>query len=150
MIFCPKFDFWYAAKFIDYIRQMRYSSECCCNWLVLWLIAGCRVVYFVKRMEFNYVEKNNTCVMPRQHPDGASMTCPMPDVTIPDTFPPSQTVNLFSPGFLFFFFSGRLTIHIQWDSVSTRSMVTGFGIADVYHTPAYIHWSTRRDKTKFN
>ena len=95
--------FGYAPKFIDYFRQMLYSSAYCCNWLVFWLIVGCRVVYFVKRMEFNYVEKNNTCVMPRQHPGGHDM---VPDVTIPDTFPPSLTVNFnfFFSRFPFFFF----------------------------------------------
>ena len=71
----------------------------------------------------------------------------LPDAKIPDNFPTSQTLTFFLPD-LHFSLYGRLTRHIQWDSVSSQSIVTGFGIA-VYHSPAYTHQSIRRDTNNF-
>ena len=93
-------------------------------------------------LEFNFLEKNNTCVMQlRQHPSWHAGRCQNPRY-----LSNNQLWFLFFPIYFFFIFIWTFDqTYIQWDSVSTLSMATAFGIA-VYRSPAYIHWSTRMDK----
>ena len=141
---CPKFDFLDTQQ-----NSLIISVKCVTRLNVAAIGSFCDLLLvaelFILWSGWNSIMWKRTTLAWCHGNTRTRRACPMPDVTIPDTFPPN--FDFFFPPI--FFFSGRLTIHIQWDSVSTRSMVTGFGIADVYHTPAYIHWSTRRDKTKF-